>query len=152
MTGGVSAMRSTNPEDVGIWNSVGTDLNVTVAVLYRSASADAADGANDHPSTFCWPSWPSKEAKLSRTWDSVTWLEMLEILKASPVAPAAALPVATILSRFGWSSPSLVLRLDIVLYYQNNEGEVLNSSWKKEKRFVLASALKAEAILLPAVM
>lgn len=34
------------------WSSIGTDLNVIVAVLYFLASADAADGAKDHPSKF----------------------------------------------------------------------------------------------------
>lgn len=137
MTCGASAMRSTGLEDPESWNLTGTDLNVTVAVLYLSASADAADGPNDHPSTFCRPptTSPPSWAKLSRVWrnwSSVMRLGILEILKASPVAPAVVPVVslvAGILSRFWRSLSSLevrsfVLRLDIVLTTRQKERSV----------------------------
>lgn len=53
MTKGEFGIRSIELEVPGNRNSDGTDLKVTVAVLYLSESAESADGAKDHPSTFC---------------------------------------------------------------------------------------------------
>lgn len=70
---------------------MGTTLNVTVAVLNFSRSADAADGANDHPTTFGNMSMLlGKQGRLfniSRNSLSVTETEILEILQVNPVVP-----------------------------------------------------------------
>lgn len=49
MTDGAFGIWSKKIVVPGNWNSSGTDLKVTVAVLYRCESAEAADGAKDHP-------------------------------------------------------------------------------------------------------
>lgn len=55
MTGNEFPNRSTETEVDVNCSLIGTDLNVTVAVLHVSVSGDAADGAKGHLSTFRWP-------------------------------------------------------------------------------------------------
>lgn len=100
MTPGAWATRAISWKYPGNRNSVGTDWNVTVAVRYFSESSDAADGANDDPSTF----WvqvaltpPLKDVlqgrafRIRRNSSLFMSLEMLVILNANPVTPVAAI-------------------------------------------------------------
>lgn len=81
-------------------NSVGADLNETMAVLYLAASTDAADGAKDKSSKF----WKATFGRLlsegrlacqrsmrSRNWSSVVERGIFEIGNAYPADEADGL-------------------------------------------------------------
>lgn len=115
-------MSATELKVSGNRNWFGIDLNVTVIVLYLSASIDATDRAKDHPSTFgSPPTAPLKEVSSgmrSRNWRNrhgSTPLGMLEILKASAVSWVVFRGTGVV-ARFrcpvSWSD--ICLRLDIV--------------------------------------